>query len=115
VTDAQTLRARRPRIELLYFAGCAHYEYARELVERAAADLGVEAQIELVEVPDVERAATLRFLGSPTVRIDGHDVEPGADERADFAFSCRLYRTGAGVSDLPEPSWIRDALTAART
>lgn len=23
----------------------------------------------------------LRFLGSPTIRIDGHDVEPGADTR----------------------------------
>ena len=115
MTDAGTLGAKRPRIELLYFAGCAHYEYARELVERAAADLGVEAQIELVEVPDVERAPALRFLGSPTVRVDGHDVEPGADERADFAFSCRLYRTRGGVSDLPNPIWIREALTAALT
>ena len=100
-------------MEVLYFAGCPSYERTRELVETAAAELGLTPQIELVEVEDADRTVELRFLGSPTVRVDGHDVEPRADERKDFAFACRVYRTQDGVAETPDPRWIRVALDAA--
>ena len=103
----------RPRVEVLYFAGCPNYEQVLELVETTLAELGRSSQVELIEVTDAERASELRFLGSPTVRVDGHDVEPGADEREDFAFACRVYRTGGAVLEAPEPIWIREALAAA--
>ena len=104
---------RRPRVEILYFDGCPNHEPARALVERLASELRVEPEIELVEVADPEAADTLRFLGSPTVRIDGVDVEPGAEERRDFAFSCRIYRNDGGASEQPAESWVRDALIEA--
>ena len=65
----------------------------------------------LVEVApdDAER---LRFLGSPSVRVNGHDVEPGADERTTFMFACRLYRTPEGLAGQPASEWVRAALTA---
>jgi hypothetical protein len=47
------------------------------------------------------------------VRVDGRDVEPGADERRDFAFSCRIYRGERGAAEQPEESWIREALSEA--
>jgi hypothetical protein len=103
----------RPRVEILYFEGCPNHEPARALVERLATELDVEPAIELVEVVDPEAAVALRFLGSPTVRIDGVDVEPGAEERRDFAFSCRIYRRDGGASEQPEESWVRNALTEA--
>jgi len=103
----------RPRVQILYFEGCPNHEPTRALVERLARDLGVEPAIELVEVADPEAAVALHFLGSPTVRIDGVDVEPGAEERRDFAFSCRIYRSGAGASEHPQESWVRDALIEA--
>ena len=59
---------------------------------------------------DPERAERLRFLGSPTVRVSGHDVEPGADERTDYALSCRVFRTERSFSGQPDEHWIRDAL-----
>ena len=102
-----------PRVEVLYFAGCPSYERAHELVETTLAELGLSSQVELVEMTDADRTAELRFLGSPTVRVDGHDVEPRADEREDFAFACRVYRTGGRVLTVPDPSWIREALAAA--
>ena len=104
---------RRPRVEILYFDGCPNHEPARALVERLASALRVEPEIELVEVADPEAAVTLRFLGSPTVRVDGVDVEPGAEERRDFAFSCRIYRNDGGASEQPAESWVRDALIEA--
>ena len=104
---------RRPRVELLYFEGCPNHEPARSLVERLATELRVEPDIELVQVADPEAAVKLRFLGSPTVRVNGVDVEPGAEERRDFAFSCRIYRSDGGASERPAESWVRDALIEA--
>jgi hypothetical protein len=106
---------RRPRVEILYFDGCPNYAHARELVQTAAEELELDVQIELVEVDDPGRAAELRFLGSPTVRVNGHDVEPGADEREEFTFSCRIYRTDGGIVETPEPHWIVEALAARAT
>ena len=60
--------------------------------------------------PDAETAEKLRFLGSPTVRIAGQDVEPDAEARTDFVLSCRLYRTEAGLGGQPEERWVRAAL-----
>jgi hypothetical protein len=106
-------RPKAPRAQVLYFPGCPNYEHARELVEQAAEELGLDADIELLEVEDADATVAMRFLGSPTVRVDGHDVEPRADERVDFAFACRLYRNEERVLEVPDASWIREALAAA--
>lgn len=104
---------RRARVEILYFDGCPNHEAARALVERVAAELRVDAELTLVRVPDPGTAVERRFLGSPTVRIDGLDVEPGADERDDYVLSCRVYRVEHGFSGQPDPAWIRAALSKA--
>lgn len=100
-----------PTVELLYFEGCPNVEAVRALVQRVAADLGIRAALRLVEVTprDVER---FRFLGSPSVRVNGHDVEPGADERTAFTFACRVYQTPLGLTRQPAREWVRAALTA---
>lgn len=103
----------RPRVQVLFFEGCPNHEPARQLVERLAGELAIEPEIELVEVADPDAAVALRFLGSPTVRVNGVDVEPGAEERRDFAFSCRIYRGDGGASEQPAESWVRDALRKA--
>ena len=99
-----------PLVEVLYFDGCPNHHASVALVERVAGKLGIRPQIRLVNVPDAETAAQLRFLGSPTVRVGGRDVEPGADERTDFVLSCRVFRTDSGFSGEPDEQWVRDAL-----
>ncbi|MGH7187690.1 MAG: DF family (seleno)protein [Burkholderiales bacterium] len=100
-----------PTVELLYFEGCPNVEAVRELVHRVAADEGITSNLRLVEVTP-EDAERLRFLGSPSVRVNGHDVEPGADLRERFVFACRVYRTHTGFSGQPAREWVRAALTA---
>ena len=104
---------RRPLVEILYFEGCPNHEAARELVDRVSEELRVRPTIDLVEVADAEAAARLRFLGSPTIRVEGRDIEPGSEARFDFALSCRVYGTAGGVSMQPDEAWIRDALSEA--
>jgi hypothetical protein len=99
-------------VEILYFDGCPNHEallpHLRELLRRA----GVDDPVVLRQVPDPGAAERERFLGSPTVRIDGRDVEPGAGERRDFGLKCRLYRTPNGLRGTPPDDWILDALGA---
>jgi hypothetical protein len=101
------------KVELLYFDGCPSHERLlprlRELV--TAADPG--AEVELRRIQTIEEAERERFLGSPSVRVDGRDVDPGAEERGDFGVKCRLYRTRDDLNALPPEGWIRDALTRA--
>lgn len=104
---------RRPRVEILYFEDCPNHEQTRMLVERLARQLRIEPEIRLLEVADPDRAVELRFRGSPTVRVDGVDVEPGAEERRDFALACRIYRSEDRVAEQPDERWVRDALTEA--
>jgi hypothetical protein len=101
---------RRPLVEILYFDGCPNYEAARALVDRVSRELGLHPELRLVEVEDESSAQRLRFLGSPTIRVDGRDVEPNGDERTDHALACRVYRTDNGVAAQPDEGWLRAAL-----
>jgi hypothetical protein len=101
-----------PVVEILYFEECPNYVAARELVERVAAELGLEPELRMVDVETPEDAERLRFLGSPTVRVGGRDVEPGADERVAFVRACRVYRTPAGLRGTPDEAWVRETLLA---
>ncbi|HEX2104789.1 MAG TPA: hypothetical protein VHF51_14125 [Solirubrobacteraceae bacterium] len=99
-------------IELLFFHGCPGHERLLPGLRELAAQRGAELVLCTVETPaDAERE---RFLGSPTVRVNGRDVDPGADERTDYGLKCRIYRsTDGGQSPVPPESWIRAALEAA--
>ncbi|MGZ8715624.1 MAG: DF family (seleno)protein [Gaiellaceae bacterium] len=103
----------KPLIEVLTFTGCPHAEATHELVVRVVAALEAEADVVLIDVPDQEAAAAHRFLGSPTVRVDGRDVEPGAERRDEVVLGCRIYHTDAGLSGRPDERWIRDAVSRA--
>jgi hypothetical protein len=101
------------RVELLYFDGCPNYEALLPHLERLLRVAEIPVEIALRNVPDEAAARRERFLGSPTIRVDGRDVEPGAEDRNDYALTCRLYRTNAGLRGAPSDEWILHALTRA--
>jgi hypothetical protein len=101
------------RIELLYFEGCPSYEEyvprLRGLLTRAGVNAPV-IQRQIQTETDAQREA---FLGSPTLRINGDDVDPRASERADYGLRCRLYPSDAGLSGAPPDAWVLSALLRA--
>jgi hypothetical protein len=101
---------RQPLVEILSFAGCANYQSAIALVERVSAEVGLDPEIRVLDVADQEAAQRLRFLGSPTIRVGGRDVDPHTEERSDYALSCRVFRTEAGIAGQPDERWVREAL-----
>jgi hypothetical protein len=107
---AGAVRRGKPLVEILSFDGCPNHLGAIALVERVSGELGLEPEIKLVEVPDREAARRLRFLGSPTIRVGGRDVDPDTGERSDYALSCRVFRTEAGIAGQPDERWVREAL-----
>ena len=98
------------KIELLYFDGCPNHEVLLPRLREIVTDLGVPAEVELRRIGDDDAAQRERFLGSPTVRVDGRDIELGAERRVDFRMKCRLYRTATGLSGQPAEEWLLTAL-----
>jgi hypothetical protein len=98
------------RIELFYWEGCPSHPEALALLEDVLRDRGVTAVVELHEVHSQREAEELRFPGSPTIRVDGSDVDPdGADSPP--SLTCRIYREPDGkVSPVPSRSQLEEAL-----
>jgi hypothetical protein len=99
-------------VEVLTFAGCPHGDAALALARATVAELALEAEIRRVAIAEPETEQS-RFLGSPSIRVDGEDVEPGAARRVDYAHCCRLYQTPAGPRPLPDVAWLRALLVSA--
>ncbi|MGH2984165.1 MAG: DF family (seleno)protein [Solirubrobacterales bacterium] len=97
-------------VELLYFDGCPSYQRLLPSLRELIAELAPGAELELRRIESIEDAERAQFLGSPTVRVEGVDVDAGAAERGDFGLKCRLYRSDGVTSPLPPEEWIREAL-----
>ncbi len=97
-------------VEVLYFEGCPNYQPAVEQVQAVLREEGISSRIRQVEVPDSETANRLRFLGSPSIRVNGVDVEPSAVASHSFGLMCRTYQDGRGRSGVPSLAMIRQAI-----
>lgn len=101
------------RIELLWFSDCPNHEAADRLLRERMTALGLEAEVHRLQVEDEGRGKEVCFPGSPTIRVDGIDVEPGWTPCSDCTPCCRLYATPNGLRGLPEAAWIDAALHQA--
>jgi hypothetical protein len=91
-------------IEVLYFAGCPNRAPFVARLAELLAELGVTEPVREIAVESPAGAEEHRFLGSPTLRIDGRDIDPAAATRTDYALACRLYPGGFPAE------WVRAAL-----
>jgi hypothetical protein len=103
----------RPLIEVLTFPGCPNRDGAVALATRVRDQLGSAAEVRVIDIADQSVAEQGRFLGSPTIRVDGRDIEPGAEGQEEYVHACRLYRVGHSLRGLPDEDWLRQALLAA--
>ena len=98
------------KVELLYWRGCPSYPEAQRQLEALLAGRGVEIEIELREVRTDDEAVALRFPGSPTIRIDGRDVDP-AGAGSQPSLTCRIYHLPDGrISPIPAREQLEAAL-----
>jgi len=97
-------------IEILYSDGCPNHEQLAQRLPGLLRGAGIDADLTMRRVDNVEEAERERFLGSPTIRVNGKDIEPDADRRSDFGLKCRLYRTRHGLIGTPPDAWVLAAL-----
>ena len=101
------------KAELLWWAGCPSTERARELLAEALAVNGLDPDaIEMREIGSDDDAERERFIGSPTIRLNGVEVAPEPAEPV--SLTCRVYRTRDGrMSPVPDLQDIDDAVKEA--
>jgi len=98
----------RMQIEVLYFENCPNHLPTVKRIDAVLREEGCTADVREVLVPDVQTAQRVNFLGSPTVRVNGIDIETAALDRNDFGLMCRRYAGG-----VPSRELIRAAVRCA--
>jgi len=97
-------------IEVLYFEGCPSHHAAVELVHKTVDELGVDATVSTRDVETEAEATKIGFLGSPSIRVDGEDIEAGAAKSRMPGRRCRVYRNPNGSSGVPPADMLKAAL-----
>ncbi len=101
------------RIELLYYPECPSHERALELLREALRAEGVDAPIEIIRIDTQAQAEQHRFIGSPTIRIDGIEVDPHPE--LPYRLTCRTFVHEDGrLSPLPSLTMLRQAIRQAK-
>jgi hypothetical protein len=103
------------RIDFLYWADCPSHPEAWQRLLLALDALAIDAEVQRLEITTDEEAERWRFTGSPTILVDGRDIDPAAG-RQPVRLTCRLYYHEDGrPSPLPPENMIRRALQDAQT
>ena len=103
------------KIEVLYFDGCPNHKPAVERINELLREEGVSAELLEVNVNDGMIAQKVGFLGSPSVRVNGLDVEPEARTARDYGMMCRTYSVAGRREGLPSRDVLRQAIREANS
>ena len=101
------------KIELLFFDGCPNYQTALKYLQEVIREKRHDIPVKMLKIKSDNEAENHRFLGSPTIRINGQDVETGAEKADNFSMVCRLYLEDNKVNELPSKKMIRHAIKKA--
>ncbi len=101
------------RIEILARKDCPSRGMAIAVVEKVVAETGVPADVVVIDMTSEAQARKRRFLGSPTVRVEGRDVDQRLNGQSEFTLGDRIYRTDRGLAGWPDAAWVREALLLA--
>ena len=101
------------KIEVLYVSDCPNHAPVVTTITEILKECGLEEQIREIEVTDSERAIAMAFPGSPTVRINGTDIECDLPQVNSSGLTCRTYIVNGKRQSVPHRDWIRDAIMRA--
>ena len=97
------------KVEILYFDDCPNCAVAQWILREVMAEEGTPGEVELIAVNTNEEAQSLKFPGSPTIRLDGRDLFPAAEYEG-YRLGCRIYSTPEGFKGYPTAQMFREAL-----
>ncbi len=74
-------------VQVVYTEGCANTPPTIRRIHEVAAELGIPIELTQVLVRTEEEAEEHRFLGSPTVLVNGLDLDPAMRGQTAFGFT----------------------------
>ena len=98
------------KIELLYMEGCPHWERTLEDIQTVLRGKSAPSEMVLTEVGSQDEAERLKFLGSPTIRINDVDIEWDIPEDGPFELKPRTYLIEVDALESPPRVWIDAAI-----
>jgi hypothetical protein len=102
------------KIQFLWWEDCPSHPEAWQRLLEVLADMRIDAPVERIEIRTDEEAERWHFPGSPTIQIDGEDIDPNASQLP-TRLTCRLYFKEDGrPSPLPSKEMIKRALQRAQ-
>ncbi len=105
------------KVELLYIADCPNYRETARILMEALSEYGLRDDLSEIEVTDSAQADALEFIGSPSIRIEGQDIEsdiePIAPVQHHDGLSCRTYLLDGKLTGIPPLEMIRKAIRSA--
>ncbi len=95
------------KIEFFYFEGCPSYKKALDHLKEIINEENIEADLELIRVDSPEDAQKVGFQGSPSIKIDGQDME---GKEGGISFTCRIYNIDGALTGIPSKEYIREKI-----
>ena len=103
------------RVELLYVRDCPNHLPTLRIVKDVLRESGLPLDVIEIEIASARQAETYAFPGSPTVRVDGSDVESGLSGLTSFGVSCRSYVVNGKRQGIPDRDWIVKAIRSRQS
>ena len=98
------------KIEFLYSKATGRSADAEEALRLALEATDPTIEVVYTEVDGMEDAKDKRFLGSPSIRVNGIDVEYGDREPDEYQAGTRYYNTPAGWKPFPHARLIANTI-----
>jgi hypothetical protein len=103
------------KIDILYIDGCPSKDKVERMIKQVLDELDVSgAKVVSTVVTTYSQAETLKFVGSPTIRINDADIEPDIDRQTEFGLNPRTYKFKGVEQDVPDLRWLKDAVRKAK-
>jgi len=95
-------------VEILYTDACPFWKETLRALKEVMKELNLDIAVRKTKIANEEEAKRYRFPGSPTVRINGVDIDPAAKETVGY-IGCRIYSYKGRTYEYPPREMIISA------
>lgn len=101
-------------VEYLYSSKIGKAGTASVNLHLAIEVTGIPVNITYTEISDIEEAIQESFLGTPSIRVEGKDIEYGDRPPEEVQIGDRFYNTPEGWKPYPHTKLIANAILEAQ-
>ena len=100
-------------IMFLFHKDCPNWKCVLKTLNMIVAEEGVNVDVRKIQIRTELDAIRRKFTGSPTIRINGKDIDPSYRDSGKYGLVNREYSGGEAGDTLPSENMIRKAVRIA--